>query len=207
MPVFQTGYQTQSIGAEVTEAFPPLAGHIPRLTHMRYKCSTTAHNIYLMKTIGTTLAAAEAASGQTTLKLDDTSPHVTPAGAQETIDANDWICYMTDAGIEANDVASITGNTVTFNNNISAVIPKGAGVYVMGEVGRAVHTHLLVEASTVNDYADLVFQAGIPADLDVYQQRSGSGDVLLIVVDNATAAGSMSYTAGVYVPDTDQIQN
>ena len=207
MPVFQAGYHTESSGAEITEAIPPLAGHIPRLTRLRYTCAGTPHLVYVMKCIGTTLAGKEAASGQTALEFVDTSPQITPAGAQETIDANDWICYMTEAGIEANSVASISGNIVTFDNNLGAVVPQGAGIYSFGEVARACHTQLLTVASSINDYTDLVIQAGIPVDTDIHQARSGSGDPLLIVSLNATAAASISYLSGVYVNDADQTQN
>jgi hypothetical protein len=207
MPVFQAGYHTESLGTEISEAIPPLAGHIPRLTHLRYTPAGSVHKIYVMKCIGTTLADKEAASGQANIDFVDTSPHITPAGAQETIAANDWVCYMTEAGIEGNDVASIAGNVVTFNQNLGAVVPKGGGIYVFGELTRAVHTALWPTVSVTNDYADLTIQAGIPADTDVYQARSGSGDPMLIVVDNPTAAGALEYLSGVYVPDSDLTQN
>jgi hypothetical protein len=156
-----------------------------------------------MKCCGVTAAGEEASSGQTTLEFDDTSPLITSAGATETLDANDWVVYQTVAGPESNDIATVTGNAIVFNDNIGAVVEKGAPIWVFGELTRAVHTSLEALASQDNLYSDLMIQGGIAGNSDPYQARIGAGEPLLIISDNSTAPGFLKSVSGVYVPDWD----
>ena len=207
MPSFHDGYQTQSSGVHITSAIPGLAGHIPRLTHIEFRIAATAHTLYVMKCCGNTAAGEEAASGQAALEFDDTSPLITPAGAPETVAASDWCIIQTTAGLQVNDIASLAGNVVSFNDNFSAVVEKGAPIWVFGELTRAVHTSLELEASKTTVYQDLMIQGGIAKESDVYQTRAGSGEPLLIVSDNPTNPGFLRSLSGVYVPDSDQNMN
>jgi hypothetical protein len=207
MPTFHDGYQTQSSGVHITSIAPGVAGHIPRLTNIEYRAAATAHTIYVMKCCGTTLAGEEASSGVAALEFDDTSPMVTSSGAEETIAASDWCVYQTRSGLQANDVASLAGNVVSFNDNHSDVVEKGAGIWVFGELTRAVHTSMEAQANTLEKYPGLTIQGGIAAESDRYQANSGSGYPLLIVIDNATNPGFLRAVSGVYVPDTDQNMN
>jgi len=207
MPTFHDGYQTQSLGVHITSIAPGLAGHVPRLTNLNYRAAGTAHTIYVMKCCGTTLAGEEASSGVATLEFEDTSPLITPAGADETVAASDWCVYQTVDGLQSNDIASLAGNVISFNDNHAAVVEKGAGIWVFGELARAVHTTLEALASQDNLYSDLVIQGGIAAESDRYQTNNGSGFPLLIISNNITAAGFLKSVSGVYVPDTDQNMN
>jgi hypothetical protein len=207
MPTFHDGYQTQSSGVHITSIAPGLAGHIPRLTYFKYRAAATAHTMYVMKCCGNTAAGEEASSGVATLEFDDTSPLITAAGADETVAASDWCVYKTVSGLQANDIASLAGNVVSFNDNHNDVVEKGAPIWVFGELTRAVHTSYELQASQESEYPDLVVQGGIAAESDRYQARAGSGEPLLLVVDNATNPGFLQSVSGIYVPDSDQNMN
>ena len=207
MPTFHDGYKTKSAGVHVTSIAPGLAGHIPRLTHLQYRAAASSHTIYIMKCCGNTAAGEESASGVATLEFDDTTPLITAAGAQEAVEADDWCVYKTVAGLQANDIASLAGNVVSFNDNHDAVVEKGSPIWVFAELARAVHTSLEARASTVEEYPGLTIQGGIAAESDVYQARAGSGEPLLIVSNNLTNPGFLRSVSGIYVPDTDQNMN
>jgi hypothetical protein len=205
--VFQFGYHTETAGTEITEIVPPLAGKIPRITSLSYKVAGTAHTVYVLRCLGTTTASDMALSGQTSLLFTDTSVFKDSSGTAEVLAANDMVAYVTDEGIEANEVATVTGTTVQMAGNISNTVSAGAAIYVFAEETRAVHVPLYGETSTVNDWTGLTIQGGIPGDIDRHNVRSGAGDPLLILSTNPTAAGAIKYVAGEYVDSTEITMN
>lgn len=203
MASFFRGYQTQSAGTVIKEVIPGYNGMIPRIEELSYTCAATAHTIYIMKACGQTTTVQGSLTGATTIVLAKTDPGKATTGADELLASADYLVWFDERGVYKSDtVSSVSGSTVTLSNALATDVLAGATVWAFMEVGRATHIQLKPPASTTTVYSNLKVQAGIPIQTGVNFSRSGSNEPLLIVVDNATNAGSINYISGNYVEST-----
>lgn len=193
MATYVTGYKTQTAGTEITSICPPNGDKIPVLRGFSYTAAGTLHNLYVMKAIGMTTTASFTSSGDTTIELAKLDIGMSSAAEDEDIAANDWIAYQTrHGGLEARKVSSVSNNTVTVAATGDAV-DDGAKVFGFYEAGRFSSVQLRCAASATTTLDNLHVQAGVPAQDGVEISVTGAGMPLLVVVDNATAAGVLEY--------------
>lgn len=200
MAVFYRGYHTESAGTAIVEVIPPAGDGIPQITDLAYTSGGTAHTIYIMRACGQTTTVQGSLTGVSTLTLAKTDPGKATTGADETLAANDYLVWQDETGVyKADTVSSVSGSVVTLSNALASDVLSGAMVWAFMEVGRGTHVQLKPAVSTTTVYRG-VFQAGIPKQSGVNFSRTGTGEPMLIVSSNATAAGSFDYICGNYQP-------
>lgn len=199
MAVFYRGYHTESAGTAIVEVIPPSGNGIVQVQRLVYTSAATAHTLYIMRACGQTTTVQGSLSGATTITLAQTDPGKATTGADETLAASDYLVWQSQTGkYFADTVSSVSGSVVTLSNALTADVLAGANVWAFMELGRATHTQLKPAVSTTTEYIG-IFQAGIPIQQGLNFSRSGSGEPLLIISNNITAAGSIDYISGVYV--------
>ena len=204
MAGFHIGRSTQTADTVITGLIPGKDGGIARITGWSYTCAGTPHTVTFMRPVATTTATAGAAAAQKDVVVASVNSMKDSSGAAENLAAADYVVYQTTGGgYELNTVASFSTLTVTLGTNIAVAIASGSTIWIFGEVGRAVHPTFLTVASINNDLSDARLQAGLPAQADLHNQRSGVGDPLIVHSDNETAAGILRYATGVYAGPTD----
>lgn len=206
MASFFRGYHTESAGTAIVEVIPAYQDMIPRIEQMAYTSAATAHTIYIMRACGVTTATQGSLSGATTVTLAKTDPGKATTGADETLAASDYLVWVDENGVfKADTVSSVSGSVVTLSTALGSDVVVGAKFWAFMELGRATHFQLKPAVSTTTRYENINVQAGIPDQQGVNFTRTGSGEPLLVVVNNATAAGSIDYISGNYMPASNQI--
>jgi hypothetical protein len=201
MPTFFRGNHTETAGTAILEVIPAYADMIPQILAMRYLNAGTAHAATIMRPIAKTATTTSSASGVSTLELADIKPGKTiTTGADETLAANDFLIWKDEDGAYKTDfIASVSGSTVTMTSALPGAVENGAPVWALYEVARATHISLVLPVSVTTDFANIVIQAGYDEQQGgVSGLRTGSGDPLLLHIDNATAAGTLRYLSGAY---------
>lgn len=192
---------TASANTAITALIPPRARAFSRVTHVMYRCGTTAHTITLLKsflpTSGavSTLTATVAASGTSATVNADPSVG-SPAGALAN---GDWVAIQLDSGEYF--ISTISGlASLTFTvNALPSQASAGNKVYAFGvpadhassQTTQAPNpikgSSILCTASVMNDWSD--FASGLIQSLA--QEMP-----LIVHSNNATAAGTFELVSG-----------
>lgn len=207
MAMFFRGYHTESAGTAIVEVIPAAQNGIPFIKTLAYTSGATAHTIYVMKCVGTTTTSQGSLSGVSTLTLNKTDPGKATSGADETLAGSDYLVWVDENGVyKADTVSSVSGAVVTLSNALASDVLSGATVWAFHELARSVHIQLKPAASATTVYQDLDLSAGIPKQTGIQIKRTGVGEPLLVVSNNATNAGSFDYISGYYGPATNTVE-
>lgn len=205
---FSYGYQTANADTLITRIIPGETGAIARVTSLVYRPAGTAHNLYFLRPCGSNTVASALAAAGTALILSGNI--LNPAGAvAHTPAANDYILVKLDNGYwHLTTISAWTAGTFTMT--LSTAVPSGrsiaagATVYFLGVVGDEWNIKFETTASTVLDLKGGdggIAETGLPAGsfaTATYGNRSGQGDPMLFISDNATAAGFLRQLSGYY---------
>ena len=145
------GKITQGPGTANTPLIEPVAGCWTNLTYVAVTCGTTAHTLYVLRPQGFTFVNSAAAASQAVINInEDPGKFSTYAAnvaylaanplvlavrlADNTLAANDYVCYQVADGTYVLDtVSSVTSLAVTMTNNVPACgVLKGAPFWWFG---------------------------------------------------------------------------
>lgn len=194
MSVFFRGEHTETAGNEIVEIIPAVSGRIPVVKKLVYKAGTQDHNLYVMRVVGTTTTTSHTVSGSNTFNINDTSPGSNTAGAEEALASGDWIAWKNERNEwEAADITSITSAAIDFTGSCAADVPLGTTIWCFYEKTRPTHIAIDLPANNTTTIENVEIPAGIPPSMGLETSRSGSGEPLLVVIDNLTNAGTLQY--------------
>jgi hypothetical protein len=192
MPSFFRGNHTETAGTVIKEVIPSYRNTIIRLDSLRYENSINDHTLTFMRPVGTTRTTKAAAAGDTRFTLDS----LTPSGL-ELLTTADWLIWRdVDGKCHADLITSIVGSAAVLTDVLPTAIGKGATIWALYEVGRSNHTQVTLPASEIVTFVNF----GITAGYDEPGSRIGSGDPVMIHIDNAATAGTLRYLGGRYLP-------
>jgi hypothetical protein len=187
---FTRGYQTATADTLINCLVPPKEGLYTRITTLVYTSGTTAHTLTVLRALGKTYLAAEAAASQAVLTLREQ-----PVSGN-SVAANDYLVWQnTDGSYTFGLVSSASGLTITMGSSLSKAAAAGRPVWMMGVLADThpkdgfAHPQLRGVASTRVTWADDV--AGVV-------QSVGANEPLLVQSNNATAAGHLEQVSGAY---------
>lgn len=198
MATYVTGKHTETAGTEITEVCPPNGSMIPVLRGFSYTAAGTEHSLFVIGARGYTTTVTFTASGDTTMDLARNDPGQTSAAVDEDLAAGDWVAYETQYGnLEVREISSISASTITLASGVTDDVATGAKVWAFYEdaatnIGAI---EISCAASTTVTYDNLHVQGGVPHQRGVQNSVTGVGMPLLVVVDNATAAGTLEYAS------------
>jgi hypothetical protein len=146
------GSHTESSGTAIEDGIPGGSGRAA-VVFLSYTGGGTAHTLSFLYAEGTgsrNTADGDAASGQKDVTVTDTPKD--PAGNAAATDDN--VAYeLADGTWEFNTVSSVSSNTITLNNNISAPgINDGAKVNIIGVQGDGAEIQLEALASSNKEW-------------------------------------------------------
>lgn len=198
MSNFYIGHHTEAVNTAIVEVIPGLAEFKPRIDTLCYKTGTAKHTINVMKAIAATEVYAPSESGTNQLTLKSVDPGETTAGVDETLAANDWIGWICENGMYHVDyITTVSSNVVTLANNLTTDVNAGQTIWTFYEVGRSTHIQLEVPASTTLEIKGPIM-AGFSTQKGQKTSREGSGDPLMVHIDNVTDAGELLWIGGYY---------
>ena len=196
MAVTYRGSKTAAIATAITELIQSMGDGIPTIDSFEYTNAGTAHTATIMRPVGSTVTTASSLSGVSTLTLNKTDAMKTTGGADEVLAASDYLVWVSETGKHFFDtVSSVSGSVVTLSNALTADVDLGATVWCLGEIARPTHTIITLPASVTTRIVGPI-KAGYGSQTGVSSSRTGVGDVLLLSINNITAAGTMRYLAG-----------
>lgn len=201
MPFYTTGYNTASAGTEITSICPPNGDMIPVVRGFKYRNGSSAHKLYFCSPLGLTKTTVFTEASGTTLELARNDPGKATDGTSLNLAADDWIAYRTRSGaVEARQVASITGTTVTVAAT-GGDVDVGADVWAFyGYLDIHASESFDVAASDTVSYENLHIQCGVPSQRGKDAPVSGSGMPMLVWSDNVTSAGKLDYVQYEWIP-------
>jgi hypothetical protein len=197
--------------------------HIDRII---YTCSTTAHDIYVMRPLNWTTLAAAAAAGQAVISLTD-DPGLysvnykfpTPGGkvagkqggtppcqvADHGIAANDYVAYQVPDGTwfldtvaSAATLATVTLTTnIEANGTITTALPKGTVLFYFGVFSLSDPATGQPQWNTLSTASTNRINL-LGDDYSGGVQSLHPGDPLMLYDANATATGSIELVSGFF---------
>lgn len=148
------GYHTETTGTAITEELPANASGRLAVINGSYTTDDSAETLSFMYADGTgsrTTAASEAASGQADITTSEAPKD--PAGNAAA--SGDVVAYRVDNGTwEFNTVSSVSGSTITFNNNLARKVLEGDEVNVIGAQGDGAEIQLRAAASGTHEFGN-----------------------------------------------------
>lgn len=192
------GRTTITAGTEITAVCPAVSGMVPVLRRISYDCSTTEHNLYAMGCRGLTTAISSTDAGGTTIELAKIDPGMTTAGEYENLATGDWVVYQTRYGdLEVREISSVSGATITVAATTRQV-DVGAKVWSFYNDGDGLDIQVPLEASTISNLEPMVV-GHVNRQLGKEHVVSGAGMPMLVVIDNATAAGVLNFASFTWI--------
>ena len=205
--IFSRGKHTEAFGTAIVEVVPQYLRKVPRIDGFCYTAAGTAHVATVMRPVGETVTSDASSAGLTTLTLESIQPGKTTAGVDEELAAADWVAWRDEDGCyHAGSIASISGQVITLDVALASDVKAGAKVWGLYEVGRSVHRQYDMPISTRVEIPGPIQAGWDEQDGAKSGRRTGAGDVLVLHIDNVTAAGQLEWLNGGYVPsDNDAI--
>lgn len=192
--VIGSGYLTQNAGTPIVFLIPAKRGLKAWVESLIYKAGTTAHVLYLMRSLGNSDATAAAAANATavTIKGQPSVIRNLASGDYVVVRQSDGSNFLT----AVNGAPTVNGDntvTITLASGLSVGCASGATLWMMGASTDAIHLNFPTTASTTNTFTDGVNgAAGIGGAAEI-------GDPLLFYSANATAQGYLNQLSGVYL--------
>lgn len=122
------GRKTASAGTAIVLGIPSRKEAFTRLMKLVYTTTGTAHSLACMRVLGRTTTSADAAASQAVINIT-----ANPGPSGNSLAANDYVCFRTDAGLYVFDtVSSISTLAVTLSTNLSLALTAGADVWMFG---------------------------------------------------------------------------
>lgn len=122
------GRATASAGTAYILGIPGRDQAFTRLLKFMLTTTGTSHNVACMRVLGETYTTADAAASQAVINIA-----ANPGPSGNSLAANDYVGYKTDAGIYVFDtVSSISSLAVTLTTNLTAALTAGAKVWMFG---------------------------------------------------------------------------
>lgn len=194
---------TEAANTPIVEKADPVPGFRSRITSVVYTPGTTAHDLWLLRAIDETTTTAAAAAAASTIVVGKVTFN------DQTLASGDYLLIQhSDGTWEINTVSSVASLTITLGANLAKAVNASATVYMFGSIAdTAYHVKLTTTASTRTIDLHSYFAGLIESGYDVGTvsstgpwSRDGYGDPLLFYSGNATAAGTLKWGAGLYVP-------
>jgi hypothetical protein len=199
---FSLGTATQTANTVITSFIPPHSNRFrTRITSVDYRCGSTINVLSFLRPLGETTVAAAVAEAGTTITLT-ANPGVTGNAAA----SNDWFAVkLVDGRYQYGTftLSSLTA-TVTAVAADTGGIAAGAKFWWFGLPADTGNLQITPAASTTRTYFDPVsgiFTTGLPSSLydeDIYDNRSGFGDPVIVHCPNATAQCWIDRISGYY---------
>lgn len=146
------GNNTETTATAITQNIPCNTDGRLAIVNGSYTTDSSAETVSFMYAEGDgsrTTAASDAASGQADLTTSDAPKD--PAGNAAA--SGDIVAYKTyNDTWEFNTVSSVTGSTITFNNNLSSPVKAGAQVNVIGAQGDGAEFQVPVASSSTKEF-------------------------------------------------------
>jgi hypothetical protein len=206
MANWSRGYHTEAINTPIVEVVPPYENLIPRLEFLEYEVDTTEHTLTVLRACGMTNVSEYTQESQNQIAIDNPAPgKAILTGDPEELANLDWVAWQqSDGEFVAQQVTSLSGTKIALQNNLAKDVIRGAPLFAFYEVARATHWQTKLRVS-----ADRKVECRVQGGLALQQAhkagaRSGSGDALLIHINNVTAAGKLIQAWGNYA-DADNV--
>lgn len=148
------GNNTESTGTAITQEIPCNTDGRIAIVNGSYSTDDSSETVSFMYADGDgsrTTADGDAESGQK--DLDTAEDPKDPAGNAASSD--DVVAYQTyDGTWEFNTVDSVSGSTITLNNDIAKDVKDGAKVNVIGSQGDGAEFQVPVDSSSTKEFGD-----------------------------------------------------
>lgn len=222
MPVYgkkSYGRITQNANTKIVRLVEPMIGACTHIQRAVATTSTTAHILTVLRPLNKVTTTAAAAAAQAVINISaDPGNYTGIRTADNAIAASDWVAYQCIDGTWVVDlVSSVSSLAITMTNNVpTSGVASGAEFWFFGietdsnPCDATVHPRYTCTASSTNVFgsydAAVGWQGSIQApnsslfsaSLLHADMKTGKGHPLLLVVDNATAAGTLEEVVAFY---------
>ncbi len=199
---FALGTATQTAATVITALIPPYQNRKTRVTDLVYRCGSTVNILSLMRPLGATTVTTAVAEAGTAMTVT-----ANPGVTGNTAATNDWVVVELADGRYHLSLVTVSSLTFTLSTAVPADtggIAANAKLWWYGLPGDTGHLQITPAASTTNRYSDGsagIFTTGLPANLfdtNIYANRSGLGDPVVLHSPNATAQCWIEKVSGYY---------
>ncbi len=205
------GRNTQNANTVITQLIDPFPNAFTRIAGLRITTSTTAHILTVMRPLNKSTVSTAIAAGGTSMVLasqpGDFNALGITATADNSIATSDYVAYMNADGTYVAETVTVTSLTLTISAAATGGILAGSPVWFFGIVTdtnpatNVAHPRYNLPASSINTFgrADNITTIRDHMNMNV---GDGRYQPLLLVIDNATAAGTLESLGVEYVvPD------